>query len=83
MEKERYDTFYCIVDNHDQHRANELTFMPILGYGCYSFFLFPLPIGGILSSEMEPRQGDEEFSVANIHFMSKILPANYSGSENR
>ena len=40
MEKERYDTFYCIVDNHDQHRANELTFMPILGYGCYSFFFF-------------------------------------------
>jgi hypothetical protein len=73
----------CIVDNHDQHRANGLTFMPINTWlRVLLFLLFSLPISGILSSEMEPRQGHEEFSVAHIHFRSKTLPANNSGSEN-
>lgn len=34
LKKERgHNNLYCIMDNHDQHKTNELIFMPIPRYG--------------------------------------------------
>ena len=36
--KRGHDTLYCITENHDQHKANGLTFTMLPKYRCYVFF---------------------------------------------
>ena len=40
----------CITDNRDQHKANMLTFMPVLGYRCYFFPYFSSFLGFFIFS---------------------------------